>query len=145
MCMSVTTDVFWTDNQIYWTLWHRAWLHFHITIIHTHTTAHSHVFTSHCLVAASKGGRPPSSGFPNCPRPQLPNSHSNNSRLRLSSPLTHCTPLANFTPLTVLLITSRHGPRRKRRSSVAIASVGMPTWSLLSHFLVTAVVHRAII
>jgi hypothetical protein len=93
----------------------------HFTITHTHTTVHSHVFTSRCLVAVSNGGRSPSSGFPNCPRFQLPNSHSNSSqRLRLSSPLTRST------PLTVLRITSRHGPSRKHRSSVAFASVGCP-------------------
>jgi hypothetical protein len=30
------------------------------------------VFTSRCWVVASNGRRSPSSGFPNCPRPQLP-------------------------------------------------------------------------
>jgi hypothetical protein len=35
------------------------------------------LFTSRCLVATFNGGRSPSSRFPNCPRPQLPNqSHS---------------------------------------------------------------------
>jgi hypothetical protein len=33
------------------------------------------VFTSLCLVVASNGGRQPSSGFLNSPRPQLPASH----------------------------------------------------------------------
>jgi hypothetical protein len=33
-----------------------------------------------CLIAASKGGPSPYSAFPNCPRPQLPASHSNNSQ-----------------------------------------------------------------
>jgi hypothetical protein len=34
------------------------------------------VFSNRCLVAASNDGRrPASSGFPNCPRPQLPASH----------------------------------------------------------------------
>jgi hypothetical protein len=41
------------------------------------------VFTSRCLVAASTGGRFPSSGFPNCPLPQLPASHF--SQLQLST------------------------------------------------------------
>jgi hypothetical protein len=43
----------------------------------TAATAHisSSVFTRRCLVAASNGGRSRSSGFPNCPRPQLPASH----------------------------------------------------------------------
>jgi hypothetical protein len=40
--------------------------------------------TSRCLVAASNGGRSPSSSFPNCPRPQLPAS-SYFSRLQLST------------------------------------------------------------
>jgi hypothetical protein len=38
------------------------------THTHTHTSIHIHVFTSRYLVAASNGGRFPSSGFPNYPR-----------------------------------------------------------------------------
>jgi hypothetical protein len=58
--------------------------------MHIHTSVHSHVFTRCCLVAASSSGRSPSSAFPNCPRPQLPDSHSNSSqRLNLNSPLTN--------------------------------------------------------
>jgi hypothetical protein len=38
------------------------------------------VSTSRCFVAASNGGRSPSSGCPNCPRLQLPASHSNSSQ-----------------------------------------------------------------
>jgi hypothetical protein len=41
------------------------------------------VFTSRCLVAAFSGGRTPSSGFLNCPRPQLPAPHF--SQLQLST------------------------------------------------------------
>jgi hypothetical protein len=44
----------------------------------TVTTAHHKVFsvfTSRCLVAASNGERSSSSGFRNCPQPQLPASH----------------------------------------------------------------------
>jgi hypothetical protein len=41
------------------------------------------VFISRCLVAASSCGRSPSSGFPNCPRPQLPASRF--SHLHLST------------------------------------------------------------
>jgi hypothetical protein len=44
----------------------------------------------------------------------------------------------------LLLITSRHGPRRKHCSSDVFASVGMPRWSLLSHCLATAIVYKAI-
>jgi hypothetical protein len=41
------------------------------------------------LVAASNGGRSPSSGFPNCFRPQLPASNSSSSqRMHFNSPLT---------------------------------------------------------
>jgi hypothetical protein len=43
----------------------------------------SSVFTSRCFVAASNGGRTPSSGFPNSPRPQLLASHF--SKLRVSA------------------------------------------------------------
>jgi hypothetical protein len=38
------------------------------------------VFTSQCLVSASNSGRSPSSGFPNCPQPQLPASHNSSSQ-----------------------------------------------------------------
>jgi hypothetical protein len=90
------------------------------------------------LVATSNGGRSPSSGFPNCPRPQLPAPHSKNSqRLNRRSPptnsLTHQQIL--FTNSTnsslVLLITSRHGPRRKHRSSVAMQSL---SWNCCVRF-----------
>jgi hypothetical protein len=48
------------------------------------------VFTGRCLVAASNGGRSLSSVFPNCPRSQLPPSHSNSSQpLNPSGSLTH--------------------------------------------------------
>jgi hypothetical protein len=60
---SVTIDGFWIGDRIYWTLWYSAWLHFTI-----HNYTYSHVFTSCLSVAASNGGRSPSSGFPNCPR-----------------------------------------------------------------------------
>jgi hypothetical protein len=78
------------------------------TIIYTHTSVHSHVFTSRCSVAASKGGHSPSSRFSNYPRPQLPASNSNSSQwLNLSSSLTNsvthqptnCAQLTNLTPI----------------------------------------------
>jgi hypothetical protein len=37
-----------------------------------------------CLIAAFNGGRSPCSGFPDCPQPQLPASHSSSSRLNPS-------------------------------------------------------------
>jgi hypothetical protein len=43
------------------------------------------VFTSHCMVAASNSGRSPSSGFPNCPQPQLPASHFSQPQLSTDS------------------------------------------------------------
>jgi hypothetical protein len=56
----------------------------------THTSVLSHVFDSRCSVAASNGGRSPSSGFLIYPRHQLPGSHRNSSqRLNLSSSLNH--------------------------------------------------------
>jgi hypothetical protein len=69
------------------------------------------VFLSRCFVAASKGGCSHSSGFMNCPRPQLPASNSNSSQgLDVSSSLIHQPTLC-----AALHITSRHGPRRKHR------------------------------
>jgi hypothetical protein len=51
------------------------WLHF--TVHHyAHTSVQSHIFTSRRSVAASNGGRSPSSGFPNYPEPQLQVSHN---------------------------------------------------------------------
>jgi hypothetical protein len=66
---------------------------------HTHTLVSSHVFTSPCLVEASTGGRSFSSGFPNCPRPQLLDFNSNSSeQLNPSGYLTHSlTHQPNFT------------------------------------------------
>jgi hypothetical protein len=42
------------------------------TIGHTRSSQSGTVFTSHCLVASSSGGRSSSPGFPNYFRPQLP-------------------------------------------------------------------------
>jgi hypothetical protein len=88
---SVTKDGFWIDDRIYWTVWHSAWLHFRVHYYtHTRTTVHSHVFASRCLVAAFNGGRFPTSGLPNCPRPQIPACHNNSLQwLNRSSHLTH--------------------------------------------------------
>jgi hypothetical protein len=54
-------------------------------ITQTHTRAHSNVYTGRWSVAASYGGRSPSSEFPIYTQPQLPVPHSNSSqRLNLS-------------------------------------------------------------
>jgi hypothetical protein len=96
-----------------------------VTVLYTSqiTTGHTRFsqsvipFTNCCLVAASNGGRSPSSGFPNCPRPQLPASHSNSSHLNTScyNSLSH-----SFSPNLFALITSRQGPHRKHHSSLAV-------------------------
>jgi hypothetical protein len=46
-----------------------------VTITHTHTRTHTHLHCC-CFVAASNSGCSLSSGFLNCPRPQLPASHN---------------------------------------------------------------------
>jgi hypothetical protein len=86
-------------------------------LLHTYTTRNytSQITIGHttsslpitCLVAASNGGLSLSSGFPNCPRPQLPACESNSSqRQNLSSSLINSLTNSSL-PLTVLLITSR--------------------------------------
>jgi hypothetical protein len=80
-----------------------------ITIGHTRSPQSVRLFTSRCLVAACKGGHYPSSGFPNCPPPQLPASHSNSSqRLNTNG------------YMTARNLSSRHGPRRKYHSCIAV-------------------------
>jgi hypothetical protein len=114
--------------------WYNSLLLIH-THTHTHISVYSHVFTSRCLVGASNSGHPPSSGFPNCPRPQLPASHSNSSQqLSPSCSLTNSiTNLAthqptNSTQLICLLIISRHGPHRKYRSTIAVPTIAVETY-----------------
>jgi hypothetical protein len=91
-----------------------------VTVLHTSQINVRHarfsqsvtIFTSRCSVAASNGGRSPSSGFSNCPRKA---SHSNSSQqLKPNGYLTNCN------SLLVLLITSQHGQCRKQLSSVTV-------------------------
>jgi hypothetical protein len=56
-----------------------------LTELHTPNISTHKVFTSRCLVAVSNGGRSPSSGFQDCPRPRLPAS-SNNCNSQLTEP-----------------------------------------------------------
>jgi hypothetical protein len=119
------------DSVICVTTLYNSLLHTHT---HTHISVHSHVCTSRCSAAASNSRCSPSSGFSNCPRPQLPAFHSNSSQwLNLSSSLTDwlthsvthqptnskwLTQLSEL--ISVLLITSWHGPHRKHCSSIAV-------------------------
>jgi hypothetical protein len=49
------------------------------SLLHPHQCPQSRL-NSRCLVAASNGGPSFFSGFPNCPRPHIPASHSNSSQ-----------------------------------------------------------------
>jgi hypothetical protein len=105
----MTRNEFSILGRIYRTVWYSPWLNFTIPSYmhahtqthtrahtHTHTSVRSQVFTSRYSVAASNGGRSPSS-----PRLQLPNYQSHSSqRLNWSSLLNHS--------LTHQLTTSLH-------------------------------------
>jgi hypothetical protein len=128
-----------TDGGLDWWLClldsfiHSSWLH-STDHCHTETIVHGHVSISRYLAAAFNRRRSSPSGFPNCPRPQLPVSKSNSSQqLNPSSLLTHSftnhliinsiqlnSTQLNSIQLTVLLITFRHRPHRKHRSFVAV-------------------------
>jgi hypothetical protein len=128
----VTIDGFYIDDQTYWTLSYSACLQFTVLChTQTHFSVHSHVFPIRCLVAATKEGRSPSSWILNCPRPQLPASHSISSQgLDLRS--------------LALLITSRHGLCTTHRTSVAIQLLSWKHVCLRSRYLATDVVQLLI-
>jgi hypothetical protein len=83
----VTRHVVWIGKRICWTRNYKYLRQYHCV---THSKDHcnystrevSSVFTSRCLVVAFNGERSPSTGFLNCPRPQLPASHF--SQLQIS-------------------------------------------------------------
>jgi fluoride ion exporter CrcB/FEX len=137
MCMSVTIEGLWIGNRVYWTLTD-PWLQVIITVSLFLTLRSSLKHTlkssqSQSLPGSGFNGGPSTfSGFPNSPRPQLLDSNSNSSQsLNRSSSLTysfnqlslltqsltnqlHSTDwLTDWLTDSVLLITSRHGPRRK--------------------------------
>jgi hypothetical protein len=90
----ITIDGVWFHNRIYWTLTLVTTNHYDsLTEFFQRCNWSTYkvfsVFTSRCLVAASNGGLFPSSGFPNCLRPQLPASHF--SQLQLSTDSTNST------------------------------------------------------
>jgi hypothetical protein len=85
-CMSVTIKGVWIGNQIYWTLQHTT--HDYTSQITVTQTSVLSLLQS--PLATFNGGRSPSSGFPNCPRPQLPDPITNSSQgLNFSNFLTH--------------------------------------------------------
>jgi hypothetical protein len=141
-CDCVTIDGVWIGNWIYWaftlvTMNNYDCLTELLTpkIILTKADIKSSQSLVRCLAAAFNGERSPSSGFPNCPRPQLPASHSNTSQqLNPSGSLTHQPNQLTRSPtnshtnssltrsclVLLLVITYRHGSHRKRRSSVSV-------------------------
>jgi hypothetical protein len=79
---------FWIVYLINSTLWYSLWLHFTVHC-YTHTCPQS-CLHCRCFIAAFNRSHSPSSGIPNCPRPQLPASNSNNWRLNPISTLADC-------------------------------------------------------
>jgi hypothetical protein len=135
---SVTTDGVWMDERIYWTLSYSAWLHF---TVHTHTHTLVPTVTSPPPLLGSDFRR---RAFPFLWVPELcpasPSNSNSSQQLSPSSPLTNslthqptdCNSQRQsqsyFTTgdcWLARLITSRHGSRRKHRSSVAV-KLGWP-------------------
>jgi hypothetical protein len=72
----LTVFGFWIDGRIYWALWYSAWLH---CTKHCYPPIVSTITPWLPLLGSGFQLRTfPSSGLPNCPRPQLSASHSNN-------------------------------------------------------------------
>jgi hypothetical protein len=128
----VTMDGFWTGNRIIWTLWYNEWLHFTVHC-YTHTHTHTVVSTVTSLLPLLGSGfqrrtftslwvpelSPASAtSFSQQQLTKIERQQSSNSPNNYSS--LHSTHSTDSTSLSVLLITSRHGPHRKLRSSVAV-------------------------
>jgi hypothetical protein len=97
--------------------------------------------TSRCLVAASNGGRPPSSGFMKFPLPQqqLITTEPQKFTNWLTQSLTNQLNSTDFTLITALLVISRHGPQEKYRSCWCIQLLPWKHSCSRSCYLVTAV------
>jgi hypothetical protein len=87
------------------------------------------------LVAASNGGRFLPLGCRNVPLPQLPTSNGNSSQElncsslinSLTDRLTHWLTPLQLTSQLLTFITSRHGPRRKRRFPLLLYPIVIET------------------
>jgi hypothetical protein len=108
-------------------LLNNSWIFFlQITITHR-LVFWVKVFNSRCLVAASNNGNFPSSGFPNCPRPQP---------LQLSTDW----PIMATGPRYISLDAGRTGNTTSNSCSlIACVSVAAITWRLPGRCLVTDV------
>jgi hypothetical protein len=104
------------------------------------------VFTR-LLVTASKGGRSPTSGFPNCSRAsatsfsqqQFTTTEHQQSSDRLTHQPSHSIPLF----LIVLLTTSRHGPHRRQRSLLLLNCFSGPRRKHHSSFVYKSPISRS--
>jgi hypothetical protein len=74
-----TVDGLWSDNQICLALWYTHFMTSLCISVLLMQSIHSHVFTSCCLIRASKNRRSGSSGFRKCPLLQLPISCGNST------------------------------------------------------------------
>jgi hypothetical protein len=88
---------------------------------YTYTNVYNHIFTSCCSVAASSGGRFPSSGFLNSPRATA--TSFKQQQLTRTEPQQSSNSLTNSLHSTdCLLITSWHGAHRKHRSNSSVVT-----------------------
>jgi hypothetical protein len=128
--LSVTIGRFGIDNLIYCTFWYNASLHF---AVHYYTLVSQSRLHCCCLVAASNGGRSPSSEFPNGARPQLPASNSHSSRLNPRSPLTTVKVMLQLTVSRPVFLGVKHPFGTYNQifflsDSCRFVDVGRPLW-----------------